>query len=563
MRKVFLALLLFPVLIFAQKKQDYPAYRSPMNIPIYLSGTFAELRSNHFHSGIDIRTQGMEGQPVFAVGDGYVSRVAVSPGGFGKAIYVNHPEGFTSVYAHLQRFSPEIEAWVKQQQYAQKNYTVNLYVAKDQFFLKKGQQLGLSGNSGSSAGPHLHFEIRDGATQEPLNPLHFGYEMKDYIRPAISTFAAYPLSDSAQVNGSENAFYSAVEGWGEQHRLPNHQPIYGIGELAFGISVIDQHNDTPNKNGVYSVELKSDNQTIFKYAADRFSFTETRYINSFIDYAYFVETNKRIIRSQRDPLNKLRIYEKDSGTITLREGDTVQAEFLVMDFNKNISRLPFLVIGRKTDKPTPKQAAEGVLVKAGTAFELRKSDFYVEINPECFYRDEKLTINQKVDSNYFSSIYTIGDQTIPVHKSFDLGIRIPKNVNSSKLYMVLLDRKGKAAAQDSKISGDFVTAKPRVLGEFTLLLDTLKPEISAINFKNGKLSDGIKTLKVKIKDEQSGIDSYEATLNGSWLLMAYDAKNDLLIYEFDERLKKGENQFTLQVTDKVGNTALLRMQFIH
>lgn len=137
MRKVFLALLLFPVLIFAQKKQDYPAYRSPMNIPIYLSGTFAELRSNHFHSGIDIRTQGMEGQPVFAVGDGYVSRVAVSPGGFGKAIYVNHPEGFTSVYAHLQRFSPEIEAWVKQQQYAQKNYTVNLYVAKDQFFFEK------------------------------------------------------------------------------------------------------------------------------------------------------------------------------------------------------------------------------------------------------------------------------------------------------------------------------------------------------------------------------------------------------------------------------------------
>ena len=563
MRQLILAFLLIPILIFGQKKPDYPTYRSPLNIPIYLSGTFAELRSNHFHSGIDIRTQGVEGKPVFAIGDGYVSRVAVSSGGFGKAIYVNHPEGFTSVYAHLQRFSPEIEAWVKQQQYTNKSYEVNLYVTKDQFVFKRGDQLGLSGNSGSSAGPHLHFEIRDGATQEPLNPLYFGYEMKDFIRPAISTFAAYPLSDSAQVNGSENPFYSTVLGWGEQHRLPNHQPVYGIGELAFGISVIDQHNDTPNKNGVYSIELKVDKKTIFKYTADRFSFTETRYINSFIDYAYFVENKKRIIRSQRDPLNKLRLYEKDSGIITLHAGDSVHAEFVVTDFHKNVSRLPFLLVGKKTEKPKSKLVSEGVLVKAGTNFELRKSDFYVDSNPECFYRDEIISISQKVDSNYFSAIYTIGDQTIPVHKSFDLGIKIPKDVNASKLYMVQLDRKGEASALNSKIAGEFIKSSPRVMGEFALLLDSIRPEITPINFKNGKLNIGLKTLNIKIKDEQSGIDSYEATLNGSWLLMAYDAKNDLLIYDFDERLKKGENQLMIKVTDEVGNTAVMRMQIVY
>lgn len=560
MRQLFLALLLFPVMVFAQQKQDFPSYRSPLDIPIYLSGTFAELRSNHFHSGMDIRTQGVEGKAVFAIGDGYVSRVAVSSGGFGKAIYINHPEGFTSVYAHLQRFSPEIEAWVKQQQYDQKTYIINLYVDKDQFVVKKGQQLGLSGNSGSSAGPHLHFEIRDAATQEPLNPLYFGYKMKDYIRPAISLFAAYPISDSAQVNGVEAAFYSVVQGWGEQHRLPDHQPVYAIGELAFGISVIDQHNDTPNKNGVYSVELKANEQSIFKYTADRFSFAETRYINSFIDYAYYITNKKRIIRSQRDPLNKLSLYEKDNGIITLREGDTMQAEYVVTDFHQNVSRLPFLLIGKIVEKPWQKQITEDVLVKAGTPFVLQKSDFYVDINSSCFYRDEKLAISQKVDSSYFSDVYTIGDQTIPVHKSFDLGIKIPKEVDASKLYMVAIDSKGKAAALRSEVAGDFIKSSPRVMGEFALLLDTIKPEIKPVNFKNGKLNAVNKTLTVKIKDEQSGIDNYEATLNGSWLLMAYDAKNDLLIYELDERLKKGENELQITVKDAVGNKSVLQMK---
>ncbi|MBU1370373.1 MAG: M23 family metallopeptidase [Bacteroidetes bacterium] len=575
MTKAGIVFLLFLISfqLVAQETPGYPQYRSPLDIPLYLSGTFAELRSNHFHSGIDIRTQGVEGKPVFAIGDGFVSRIAVSPFGFGKALYINHPEGYTSVYAHLQRFSPEIEAWVKQQQYAAKSYGVNLYLTADQFVVKKSEQIGKSGNSGSSGGPHLHFEIRDAASQEPLNPLYFGYQIKDYIRPAINMFAVYPITDFTAdsaaalslVNGAAKPLYLPVEGWGEQHRLPQHQLVYGNGKLAFGISVIDQHNDSPNKNGVYSLKLKQDNRVLFKYTADRFSFSETRFINSFIDYGYYVEKQKRLIRTQLDPLNKLGLYESGEGMLTLKPGDTVHMEFVVEDFHRNISRLPFVLVGRNwpTENQVLPKPEEGLLVEAGSAFELVKDDFFLKIPSTAFYRDEYITLGQDVDTNYLSMVYAIGKAVIPVHKAYQLGIRIPENTIAAKVYMVIIDRKGKKTALTSTLRDGFIEASPREMGNFALLADTVSPQVRPLNFKSGKLLAGINKLKISIKDDESGIDDYSASLNGEWLLMAYDAKNEVIIYEIDERLKKGNNNLIVNVRDKVGNSTLLEAVLVY
>ena len=555
---LFIVLQLIIVQGYSQQKKSAANYRSPIDLPLYLSGTFGELRSDHFHSGVDIRVGGKEGLPVYAIADGYVSRIAVSPVGFGKAVYIDHPAtGHTSVYAHLQRFKPDLAQWVKTEQYAQQKFGVNLLPDRNKFPVKKGDIIGYAGDSGSSGGPHLHFEIRDAASQEILNPLAHGYTIKDFIKPFILRLAVYPEGKESEVNSKNKASFYQVEGWGEQHRIKDNKVIKASGSVTFGITADDTHNETPNTNGVYSIELWIDSTQIFGFSADRFSFDETRYINSMIDYAYLADNKSRIVRTKIDPFNKLGMYNhvRSNGVLKLQPGDSLKALYIVKDYNGNTSKLPFTLVGvqGKSVKTEETIDTNSVEVIAGKAFTIKEKTFEAAFPDDAFYTLVQMAKKAEKSSSHFSDIITLGSKRIPVHKNYKLRIKVnEKKLNREKLTIVQLDNENKNPIGGVYEAG-WMTVNTRRLGRFVVMADTIPPAVSALNFKNLAQVDSLKVLKVSLKDDFSGINDIKPSLNGEWLLMDYDPKNKLLTYEVDERLKKGENIFRLIVTDQCNN----------
>ncbi|MCK9291761.1 MAG: M23 family metallopeptidase [Bacteroidales bacterium] len=565
----FCVFYIFSGLVFSQQSLIKPDLHPPLEIPLYLSGTFGELRSDHFHAGVDLRTQTVEGHKVLAVDDGYVSRIAISTGGYGKALYITHPStGLTSVYGHLQRFNKEIGEYVKAKQYALQSFQVNLFPEAARLVVKKGELIALSGNTGSSGGPHLHFEIRDTPSQQIMNPLSFGLKIKDYIRPKIVEIAVYPENDSAFILGENKRYISSVAGWGEQHRLPANEPLTVWGELSFGINTYDTHNDTPNKNGVYSIELMIDSTIVFSMAMDRFSFDETLYINSLIDYGYYIQNNTRFIRTKIDPLNKLSLYGDmpHTGSYSFMEEREYTGCYTVTDHHGNISKLPFTLVAQKPliDTADTEVATDStVLVQASEGYSYKEQSFSYSIPARALYKDERLTQYKIRQNTYLSDVICIGDEKIPLHKAIQLHINIPElSLPEEKLLVVSLKNDKPPVPLGVKIENGTISLKTRKFGCFAIMADTLPPQIRQKNAFQDTLTDSVTLLRFEIEDELSGIGSYRAELNDNWLLMEYDPKTKTLFYEVDERLTKGKNTFKLIVTDKQGNASVFRKTFI-
>ena len=557
---IFIAFLFMSMHFVKAQDSDF---RSPFDFEMRLTGTFGELRGNHFHSGIDIKTRGSVGHPVYAIADGYVSRVKVRAYGFGHALYIAHPSGHTSVYGHLQRFTGELAGEVENRQYANESFTVEFYPSRDKYPVKKGELIGYSGNSGSSGGPHLHFEIRDGASQKPSNALKYGYDVADNIAPLIQRLRFYPVSKDASINGQKIAQSIYVFKRG-QNIKPKTSHIKVSGQIAFGVQTYDQLNGAPNHNGPYRVTMYADSSKFWEFKADQFSFSETRYLNAMIDYASYKKHRQRFYQSYLKPGNKLSMIEgKDKGLIEFEPGQTRHIKIEVVDLKGNESVVEFDLKG---EEPTiSENELQGELFaydkknyfsKEGVKLNIPKGALYDTVDFRYSY--------EPMDRNTYSKVHHLHNEYTPLHKYSTLSVKVDRMVDNglkSKLLLARIDRRGRKHDEGGNWSNGWVSTNIRNLGEYVILADTTKPRIRPLNIYSGKTINRNASIDFRITDDLSGIETYRGEVDGKWVLFQYYPSKNRLLYKLDEKLESGKHTLKLVVTDEKQNQATYKADF--
>ena len=553
MKYIILILLFASFTSSAQNKYPTNYFRSPLDISLHLSGTFGELRNNHFHAGVDIKTKRRTGFPVYATADGYVSRIKVAIWGYGKVIYISHPNGYTSVYAHLSKFGDGIQEYVKNIQYQKESYeTGNIYPAENEITIKKGQVIAFTGRTGGFVAPHLHYEIRDTKTEHIINPLLFGLKIKDSIAPRINKLIAYPIGEGSRINRSVKKQTLAIK----KDSLNNYRTnrISASGSIGFGINVYDLLGKELNKNGVYSIEMKVNGKRRYYHDVETFSFAESKYINLLIDYPYFATYKNRIQKTFREKETKLSIYEdlvKD-GFVDVKEGFSYKVEIIAKDFKGNRSSVKIPIIGVKS---------ESILLqeKDTTNYKILKNKFQkfteggvtVAFPKNTFYKDIF------IDFSVNGKLATIHKPTIPLNKSFTITFdsTMYRKSEVNNIYIANINNKKYPYYQNTRKREDKLFTTTKTLGKYTLLIDNELPKIYNLNFKNNNWVSKLNYLTIKISDTQSGIKSYEAFIDDEWILMEYDVKKKKLSYNFsDKKLVGSKHIFKLVVSDNVGNT---------
>lgn len=555
----------------AQERRD-EGFRSPLDIPLYLAGNFGELRSNHFHTGIDIKTQGAEGKAVYTIYEGYISRIKISTGGYGKAIYITHPNGYTSVYAHLKKGSQRIEEYIQKKQYQKESFTIEIFPQKGELKVEKDELIAYSGNTGSSGGPHLHFEIRETASEEPINPLLFGFDIQDNIRPIIKGIRIYEMDNESFVSpypGSAVGFQ--VEGKYGKYKLTGNPKIEAHGKIGLAIHTYDLLNGYPNKCGIYRIEMEVDSVLIFSQEFEKLNFSHLRYINTYMDYPLYNEGRKYYHKQFIGENNRLNIYSDkvNKGIITFNDDKVHQINYRIIDSYGNTSKISFQI---KSLASIPTPIRRETSNPPFTTFTVKGPNYYndenisVDIPPMALYEKMTFSTSQgKTVKGTIGPVFTIGDANIPLQKNFTLSIKkpsIPEGYENKALF-VIIDEKGNIDAMGGELYNGEMKIKSRYFGSYALAIDSIAPKIKTVNISANKNMSTYNTFSLKITDALSGIDQYRGTIDGQWILMEYDAKTDTLTYRFDNnRIVKGKHHFSLFVNDEKGNESRYEVDFI-
>lgn len=562
------SILVFLISLLAFSQNETVDFLTPIKVDKpTLTGSFAEIRSNHFHAGLDYSTGGQTGLKLVAIADGYISRVKVSPTGYGKAVYVTHYNGFTSVYGHCDSYVGQIDSAVTALQYQNRSFELDHTFTKDELVVKKGELIALSGNSGFSGGPHLHFELRETESERVVNPFFYMKGIVDRTAPTFNSIVIYPLDVNGTVNGKSGAAHFDVAKVNGKLTLKGVTQLKIAGKFAVGIRAYDLLDGSPRKCGIYSYSVRKDDMPVFYCDFYSIGFDETRYINSLIDYRAKVNNDQIIVRAYVDPNNHLSIYKKtpDRGIMAVEPTKKGRVEIELADAKKNLSTLSFSVVGEKlaTSKSVEKSANEIPFGKTiskeinGVKFDFSESSIYDNINL-------KSSVSE-YNKLYNSSVYSLGSRDVPIHSAINVELPIPQNLkkHSKSLLMSRINKSGELEYVGGKCENGVLKFTIKEFGKHVISVDTVAPSLSVINVPKDNDYKGRRYVVFKAIDKRSEIGSYSGTINGNWVLVEYDKKSDLLLMPISKaKVAKNKNYVVeLKVADKLGNSTKISAKF--
>ncbi|TZF81770.1 M23 family metallopeptidase [Pedobacter sp. BS3] len=548
--------------VYTSRNYPHDYFTKPLDLPPSLAGSFGEIRGGHFHSGLDYRTNQREGYPVYAREDGYISRLRVQIGGGGNIVYINHPNGYTTVYMHLQRFNARISQAVKAYQYRQQRFDVDFPLMPIEIPVKKGEIIAWSGRTGAVAGPHLHFEIRDTKTEETINPQLFGLEVPDNVKPVINGLYMYRLNGLPFSQNTPKQYFQIVGANGNYHI--NQSPVIQAGnEVGFGIMTYDQNVPGGNKNGVYSIELQLDGQPIYLSALEGFFFQNSRAVNSHIDYPALLTMGRTIQKSFVEPGNPLTIYKivQNRGIIRLSDDSVHNLQYIVKDARGNTSTLSFKL------KYNPKAILEAKETPGVKTFLYNQDNEFSNENVRVFipkgnlYSDISFQYSESAKPiRGYSKTEHIHTRLIPVHQGYELWIK-PDSTLRPELQpkAIIMDTRG--IPQGGKFDNGYVKTTTRNFGNFYVGVDTIAPVIRPLNISDGKSLAGIERISFRISDNLTGIGTFNGYIDGNWVLMEFNPSTATLWHTFEDNLKPGKHTFQLVVTDLKQNSTTYTATF--
>lgn len=575
-RKFFALLIsaLIPLIITTDAEAQSPQFRPPLPTPLSLAGNFMELRDNHFHSGLDMRTDGHEGMPVTSAGDGWVSRVKVSPWGYGKALYIDHPNGYTTVYGHLKKYEGKIADAVREEQYKAKSFELDVTFKPNELPVKAGELVALSGNTGGSTGPHLHFEVRRTSDQHALDPELFGMELLDTIPPAIAGIRLDALDSTSRTQpypGKARGF--DVDQRGDSAWLKGMSTIEGLGTVGLSVNVTDRYNNNWSTCGIRRLRVIVDGKSIYSVDLDQIDFSLQRYANAYMDYALF-KRDLHYNRCYKLPNNKLALYgpETEVGQIKLAVGEQKRVIVEAVDANGNRTILYFLLKGADPKKAQAwrRPVAKGQWCSQDRENVVKITDARLTIPALALYEDQPIDLRpgkapptgrKKKPLRLFSAVANVHDPLTPLHTAATLELRVldPVPVNTSKLLIARVD-KGVPSPNGGTYANGWVSGRIRTFGDYAVMMDTLPPTAVPVNVK--AVMTGKPDLSFRVGDDLSGIEKWSATLDGEWILFEYDPKRRLMVHYFDKHSdRKGKHELVLELQDERGNTRTVRAAF--
>ena len=564
---VFSALTLTSVNLNAQPGK--PSFRPPMDLPMEVAGNFMELRTNHFHSGLDMKTNGRIGQPVMAVADGWVSRIKVSPWGYGKAVYVDHPSGYTTVYGHLDRLNGLLAKKLLDIQYTSRSFSVDQYFQRGELPVSKAEVIAFSGNTGGSTAPHLHFEVRRTSDQHALDPQAYGMNPPDHVFPTLSGVRIYPLDSTSKTKPypTGNSGFATVQLNDSTYGLKPGADVAAYGRVGLAFNVVDRYSNSNNACGIRALKVSVDGQPVTDIRLEEIDFGLQRYVNAYMDYGLYKDKDMYYNRSFKMPNNKLDFYGNFTrpGQIETSPGKDQEVRVEATDAAGNRSVLNFTLHGAHPDEASkwPTRQPRGQLCRYDKSNKITLEGMRFSLPPDALYDNTYITSSTgPAPAHALAPLYQVADELTPLQLPAEISIAVNKgNIpeQASKLLLVRMV-KGKPVAEGGAFADGQVTGAVRNFGSFTVMLDTTPPVLTPIGLTESM--KGRKGFKIKVRDDLSGIDQYAGTIDGKWVLLEYEPKSSMLEHAFDAYTDQpGTHEFRLEVSDERGNRSTFSRTF--